>query len=106
MVHSVARYICLLVPFIPLARSVHGLAHSLRSLAYETVENNMYSGCEHVLQEGTRFRRSIETRPESAAKDHPAGQRNSAPLSTRKRLGSHVETLLKICDVIKTDFMM
>ena len=52
MGHSVARYICSLAPLTPLprsaelrfamlallARSVHGLAHSLRSLPHGTVE--------------------------------------------------------------------
>ena len=47
--HSVARYVCSLAPLTPLtrsaalrslryARSVHGLAHSLRSLPCGTVE--------------------------------------------------------------------
>ena len=76
--HSFAHYVCSLAPLTPLtnsaalrfpmlaflARSVHGLAHSPRSLPRGTVNFlNMCSCCERIWREETRFWSSLETHP-------------------------------------------
>ena len=60
------RSLCLLAPQLAaltsLARSIHRLAHSLRSLPCGTVKFvNMCSRCKCVQWEQTRFGRSLET---------------------------------------------
>ena len=83
MGHLVARYVRSLAPLTPLTRyaalrsatltslasSIHGLAHTRRSLPRGTVKFiNMCSCCKLVSQEQTRVWSSLETRPYTRSK--------------------------------------